>query len=284
MQNKCSQLEVMLNDLESLIFCMSEHWLNNASIEALNIKNYSLISYFCRNNKKHGGTAILVHENISHRCKNLNYIVKNSIEMEFECSAISLDKKVFIACLYRPPSADAKTFFSKFDEILNLIIGKFEYVVIVGDLNIDKFSFSANLTSLNDLLNSYQLTSVINEPTRIAYRINIKVSSCIDHCITNNSNNLISTVIDNGISDHTAQSIELDIKIEQCKRHTIMTRKFDEKSFEHFYQSFEVNKFKINTCTNDTNIMFDSFLSVIDDSFDEAFPPVFKDVTNKIRK
>jgi hypothetical protein len=64
--NKMINIEGLLTDktLESDVLRITEHWLDEKKIGYYNLENYSLISTFCRKNKKHRGSYIYAKTNL----------------------------------------------------------------------------------------------------------------------------------------------------------------------------------------------------------------------------
>jgi len=76
-------------------------------------------------------------------------------------------KSVCIIAIYRAPSGNFDLFLSKLDIALrNLYTVTLEYI-ICGNINIDYLTDSDMKSQLDALLKTYNLTSVVNFPTRI---------------------------------------------------------------------------------------------------------------------
>ena len=108
----------------------------------------------------------------------------------------------FHRCIvYRPPSS-APEFFVAFEKMIKMIDDENKELHILGDLNC---SMSKNATNQptktpNEILETYQLSQLITEPTRIT------ANSCtqIDHHITSTPEKIVrSGVMHTGISDHS---------------------------------------------------------------------------------
>lgn len=181
LSNKINALELILDDYQPMVFCISEHWLNDIQTDNLQISNYSMVAKFCRNITIHGGTLILVQDKYVDLCKALN-VSTYCKELSFECSLVIYNKNTCIVCIYRSPSSDIAQFFDHFNELLNKIVGKYENIFITGDLNIDNLNVkNCNRKKLYDLLNSYRLTSMIDKPTRISINNGIKCVTGLDY-------------------------------------------------------------------------------------------------------
>ncbi|KAG5873679.1 hypothetical protein JTB14_017155 [Gonioctena quinquepunctata] len=125
-----------------------------------------------------------------------------SLEGCFESSAIEKDNTVCIIIIYRPPTGDLETFYKIFEFLLNNVTQKYTSIIKSGDLNIHSLQKTCpQYKKLLDLLDSYELSIITNEPTRSG---NIVTTSGIDYIITN-LKDYSNEVIDFGISDHTSQ-------------------------------------------------------------------------------
>lgn len=104
--NKLNVLEFLLNEMKPLCFCISEHWiLDPCDINLINLTGYCCIANYCRQTRIHGGTAIFVNKDVSNvKCIPLLTLNDLSVEMSFECSAVSFNGNTCIVVLYRSPS------------------------------------------------------------------------------------------------------------------------------------------------------------------------------------
>ena len=109
--------------------------------------------------------------------------------------------------LFRAPSGNFDLFLSKLDAVLrNLYTATLEYILCV-DINIDYLFDSDRKSRLDALLITYNLTSLVNFPTRIQKNS----TTAIDNIFIDTSkigNYIISPII-NGLPDHDAQIIRL---------------------------------------------------------------------------
>jgi len=62
LRNKVTELEVLLStELKDVdILCLTEHWQDDQNIHCINIRGFKLISAFCRNSSKDGGSSIYI--------------------------------------------------------------------------------------------------------------------------------------------------------------------------------------------------------------------------------
>ena len=91
-----------------------------------------------------------------------------TINAETICLELTINKiKWCILFAYRPPNTNKDDFFSEISISLNKIIGKYENIVLAGDLNIDDLkSYSeSSQNHLSDMKDVFSLTNLIKEPT-----------------------------------------------------------------------------------------------------------------------
>jgi hypothetical protein len=161
---------VLLTDkaLELDILCINEHWLEEKEIGYYNFVNYSLVSKFCRKNKRHGGSCIYVKENLE--AKPYNLFEHYTREEHFEASLIELTQfNTVIICVYRTPNSNINIFIETMDIIISELLNKGKKIIIVGEFNIDFSGNRVNL-QLQTMINSYGLQALVDVPTRIGSR------------------------------------------------------------------------------------------------------------------
>ena len=112
---------------------------------------------------------------------------------EFESSAIEIisieivikKRKWIVHTVYRPPSFDLALFFNELSNILHRSFGKYENLLILGDLNIDLSDKTKIPKSekelLQELCDAYDLDNLISEST----------------CITKTSESMIDLILKN---------------------------------------------------------------------------------------
>ena len=91
-----------------------------------------------------------------------------TINSETICVELTINKRKWcILFAYRPPNTNKHDFFSEISISLNKMIGKYDNIVLAGDLNIDD-SISLSESSqnhLSDMKDVFSLTNLIKEPT-----------------------------------------------------------------------------------------------------------------------
>jgi hypothetical protein len=204
--NKISELEILSDEIKPDIFIITEHGFSKESIDFFKIENYTLITTCQRTLHKWGGVAIFTKKNlICSPCKNLHYS-----EKDFELTGINLTnfhgENLLIYGLYRSPTGNIDIFFDKLELTLTKIcLGKQKFAIL-GDFNIDVLQTHKTETKrLKDLLNTFNLDWSINTPTRVTS----SSATAIDNIITNLTN-ITTSVIVTSLSDHDAQTLEIN--------------------------------------------------------------------------
>ena len=173
--------------------------------------------------------------------------------------------------LFRAPSGNFDLFLSKLDVVLrNLYTATLEYIVC-GDINIDYLIDSDRKSRLDALLKTYNLTSVVNFPTRIQKNS----ATAIDNIFIDTSkmgNYSISPII-NGLSDHDAQLIILHSYNSRppSKKYRLI-RNINDHMINDFLTKLSYETWDTIFSTDDVNIMFNSFLDTYLKMFYSSFP------------
>jgi len=181
--------------------------MKHVELQRTHFDNYKLGGSYCRTMYEMGGVCIYVQESLNYVRLDLE---KYRQDKNFEVCAIKIHfdtKSVCIIAIYRAPSGNFDLFLSKLDVVLrNLYTATLDYI-ICGDINIDYLIDSDRKGRLGALLKTYNLTSVVNFPTRIQKNSTTAIDNIfIDTSKTGNYS--VSPII-NGLSDHDAQLITL---------------------------------------------------------------------------
>lgn len=224
------------------IITISETWLStDISDYVVDIPGYQLY----RNDRKHvrgGGVAIYVR-----KCKNItniNIIVPddNGCVEHLWLTALINGKKVGIGCVYRPPSCPYNNLQVIENYLADLSVSS-EYLFCMGDFNINILSKNTpENIFLDNLTKTFNLTQLINEPTRIT----LNTSTLIDLIFTNNDEiTYKSDVIDlPQFSDHHLVYCSVNIPIVRNTPRYIYRRDI---------KNINLNRFELDACNTDWN-------------------------------
>ena len=119
------------------------------------------------NRNRQGGGVAIYHRSI------LNVIDRDDLVPE-DVEAVCLEiikpksKPVLITSAYRPPNSQIE-FLDKIEVLFQNLDNEHKELIIVGDLNCDFLSnnLSNHTKRFNDIVNIFQLTQLIDQPTRI---------------------------------------------------------------------------------------------------------------------
>lgn len=192
------------------IFCVTEHGLNNESVNNACLENYSLGASYCRTVSLWGGAAIFVRNDCGLQILTQEPSIEFCRESIFEMTEMRflMDSKIMIcSVIYRPPDdSNFDSFFECLDNYLISIVKGHRSIILTGDFNIDKQKHPLEFHTFSDLLFSYGLEIKIDAPTRIS----VHSDSCLDNFLTNIHNSTFS-VIQPFVSDHHAILLEMPI-------------------------------------------------------------------------
>lgn len=219
LSNKVDNLSLYLDKNSYDVICLSEHWLNEVTLNTINLPGYKLVNCFCRTVNKHGGVSIFLKQNIKFKPLLLSNFCCE-IDAEFCGIEISCIKTVFIT-LYRSCAGKIEVFLEKLETLLEFLSNKYSKIVLAGDFNVNFRATSGNLNELVCLLNSFGLSVTISEFTRVT----AQSASCIDNVLTNLGEDEYEVgLIDPCLSDHYGQFIKVCGNKDLPK--TIMRRRF----------------------------------------------------------
>lgn len=210
-KNKVDVLDAFyhLNNID--VGCVTESWCINGETDLLHIADYTVAAYYERRSMTHGGVVILLRDDLSFRsCEKINLL---SVESAFECAAVRVtcdSHDIVIVCIYRTRDGSIPLLLSKLEECLAVVTSMrgVNRIMICGDLNIDYLTDGNDKKELVDVLSSFNLYCVFNEPTRVAAHS----STGIDYICTNFNDSLSHReVCHNALSDHSAQLISFPV-------------------------------------------------------------------------
>ena len=211
------------------------------------IPGYDMVS---KNRNQQGGGVAIYHRGI------LNVIDRDDLVQE-DVEAVCLEiikpksKPVLIASAYWPPNSQIE-FLDKIEVLFQNLDNDNKELIIVGDLNCDFLSnnLSNHTKRFNDIVNIFQLTQLINQPTRITE----KTASLLDVALVNNPENIShSEVLHVGISDHRKISfVKNDPKF-------VESRNFKNYIQRDFNQDLYHALFYLNWEINDPNMLWENF-------------------------
>ena len=104
------------------VLCLTEHHLKYSQLENVDIENYNLGAYYCRQLQEKGDAAIFVHNSL---CFSNIDNVQHSKKQDIEICALELPFGILNICVlthYRAPSGNCSCFLFKLDTVLQFYI------------------------------------------------------------------------------------------------------------------------------------------------------------------
>ncbi|XP_032237174.1 uncharacterized protein LOC116618025 [Nematostella vectensis] len=218
-------------------------------------------------NRDGGGVCVYIRSSIN--CVNRKEIVPEDVEAV--CLEIRKpNSRPFIVSVVSRPESPIE-YFNRFEELIKAVDDEDKEHVILGDLNcclLKKKVFDNKTKKLKSIYEAYQLSQLINEPTRIT----IDSKSLIDHFVTSSPDKINSSgVIHIGPSDHSLIYGIRKINPYRCARDkakTIEIRNFKHFDQQKFVKDLLTQSWEQIVLCHDTNEMWahwkDLFLNVLD--------------------
>lgn len=260
-RNKMLELEVLCQEKNVELICISEHWLQEDQISLFVPYNFIPAHVVCRKTKKNGGAGIYVLNSIKFSVIDIS---QHYLELDYECCCIKLlETNVIILSIYRSPSGDINSFFSNFELTVKMLQKRNLKLIIAADFNIemgDKMTNNTVSSRFLNLLRSLNLFPCNDQPTRL--------NSCIDNIIVNFNKNLYNIALgDNCFSDHVPLIFDLythkTTLNDQNQKGSKYLRSQKKEFVDLFILSLEkenwqmINDFKLNKINVQT--LFDEF-------------------------
>lgn len=272
--NKSDRLILHVKELQERqvqvdVICVTEHFMPSGHEDILSIPNYQLASYFSRKTKCRGGACILVRNGL--RYKELTGVKKYSVPNYVECCAVELlDHKTIIICLYRVPlkKENYDIFYECCENILKKVYNKKDVkIILCGDFNINILNNTRQTQEFQNLLLSYNLKLEFNEPTRLISK------TCLDNFAHNIRRDCKGDVLDLGLSDHTAQLLQLPVKKTYAFNYLLMRRRHYSNENLTKFKSYLSNYSFTEIChMEDPNKAYCQFMEFFNMLYEQCFP------------
>ena len=191
--------------------------------------------YIIRNDRNRfgGGVALYVNKHLSYKIRT-DVAVDNleSVTVQIENGKL---EPFIVTSIYRPPEKP-ESYFSYIEYLIASLEPENKEYIIMGDTNCDFIDRSNNNTkNLKRILNSFNLTQLIKDPTRTT-----ATTKTTDHIITNKPNMVSNSgVISCGVSAHEVVFIERNVRAPKLK----VPPKFLNV---HNFKRFDSDSFKID--------------------------------------
>lgn len=271
LRGKTNALLCQLYPTPPHILCLSEHHMNPSELQQTFLGNYKLGASYCRTSYEKGGICIYVQESLSFVKIDLEKYCKDK-DLEICAIKISFNSKsAHILAIYRAPSGNFELFISKLDSILKKLHTATTECIICGDINVNFLAHSDRKSRLESLLTTYNLTNVVNFPTRTQKLSATAIDSIFIDTLRMRNYSICSII--NGLSDHDAQSIKLpSFSPELPPKKYRVIREINEYTINDFHRNLSYETWESVFSTEDVNRMFNSFLDSYLKIFNSSFP------------
>jgi hypothetical protein len=210
--------------------------------------------------------------------KNLHYsnvdIGKYNEEQHIEACALKVSYGVLNICLltiYRAPIGNFNSFLYNLDSILQSLYTPVMHIIICGDINTNYLNESANKSKLDNLLLSYNLTSLINFPTRVQNTSATAVDN-IFLAVSHYESYAVTPII-NGMSNHDTQLLTINTNNSEVPIHRSRTvSKINKYTISNFIDKLSSEIWDPIFSSEDVNAMFNFFLNTYLRIFYSSFP------------
>ena len=239
------------------IFTISETWLDSSvNNESIHIPGYTLYRQDRGPHKPVGGLGVYIKKNYKvSSLENVSSVSDNNFQ-QLWLKVQSRCYKSFVICtVYRPPSTPLNLIDDLANSLIESLLSGLD-VIILGDLNCNLLQDNAESRALNDFCSTFNLTQLINKPTRVTEN----GESLIDVVMTTNENLIASNdVLMSTISDHNLVYISVKLKKPRIKPCYVTIRSYTNYSADNFLRDLPYTLFHIISLFDDFNDQVDVF-------------------------
>ena len=174
------------------VIMLSETWVKlhhkSTKLNRYTLEGYKFISSPRLTNCNGGGVGLFISEHLNYHVIN-KFSEKLPSDFEHILIEIKAVSKVIIGTLYKPPNYNTSSWLLALEKLHHLIVSdKHRNFILGGDFNINLLDTNNSHThQFINLLNTLDLTYLINSPTRITNTS----STLLDNFITNNNQSII---------------------------------------------------------------------------------------------
>lgn len=240
---------IINNDVD--VFGLTETWLKkDIPSENFHIPNYQFLR--CDREIRGGGLAFYVKRIYSFE---VIYSHFDDHTEQLWLNIKSVGQNFVVGVVYRPPQGNIFQFLNSIEDSLSNFLPVFDSLIVGGDFNVNLLDATPGSTKLIDMIESYNLTQLINVPTRITENS----ETLLDLFITTSDLRIIKVDAQdiNGISDHLATVGVFNLKSIKTPPKFITRRSFKEFNEEEFRRDiFEQNWDFIYTLDNVDDMLY----------------------------
>lgn len=267
-KNKIENLELFLDETPMHVVSINEHGLKDINVKSFCLLDYTVASYYARENNKKGGVMLFVKNYM--RFSDVTLVnISETFHFEY-CAVKLLRENITVISIYRSPSGNIEIFFEKLELLLNYH-KNCTNLVICGDFNIDVTKNDTKKKKFINLLKSYNLFITITSSTRVTS----ESETCIDNFCTNLNFCDIKTVnVPVDFSDHNLIHIHIKMLQKQSfkKNYFEYRRSFTRINIENFVYKLSLIDWQHVYVQSDPVDKFDSFYNILLRVFEVSFP------------
>ena len=261
-----------LNLLENCfsVIGISETWLKDIQDPLIQIQNYT-IEGICRQNKRGGGVALYIKQDLGYSIRNDLSVNDSEIESCFIELVNTHRVNVIIGIVYKPPCASCENFTDQVNKILGHVNAENKKCYIMGDFNINLLQYDTDNTVKNfiNVLSSHSFYPTISKPTRITSYS----STLIDNILTNDFLNHSAGILVTDISDHLPVFLIIDqFKEKNQGERKYVRRDFNMNNVKCFNDDLNETDWNFLKSPNDIHDIYNTFLEHVQTLYDKNFP------------
>jgi hypothetical protein len=253
------------------MLCFTKHHLNQSKLKQIYIENYTLGTSYSRLSQVKGGVCIFIHNTLKFSKIGLDRFCQNQnigiCTLKIKINLIN----ICITAVYRAPTGNFNQFINSLDTVLRKLYTPASQFIICGDININYLTDNEKKNQLNALLLLYNLSSIVDFPTRIQN----KSATIINNIFIdiNRMDNYTVKPLFNDLSDHDAQLLTFNnIKVQLYKLNFQYIRSISKNTTADILIKLSYETWDTTFTSNDINIMFNSFLNTYLRTFYSSFP------------
>lgn len=189
--------------------------------------------------------------------------IENNQELLCEMGMIKLTsgkRQLYILGVYRTPAGQLEEALSLLSATIEDTKAENHPIIIMGDINVDGMKTDRHNLMLNNTLSSHNISRLPLPPTRVTPTS----MSSIDFICTNlDREQITSTVIHAGISDHTAQLCEIKYNIKPSSQKKMIRRVLNQENLNFLKAQLEQENWENVLNADSAETAYNNFLSTI---------------------
>ncbi len=225
-------MKLTLNDpKETSVLGCTGTWLNkDVSDTEVQISGYKFVARWDRVHNTWGGGAMYVNESLT--CDEHDDVRHKDLEAIWIQTTYPSSPPILVTNVNCPPDSPVK-WYDIFIEICDKAYAEEKEMILIGDINLDFLKPQHLHQKWTSIMEYYNITELIKEPTRIAHNS----KTCLHHIYETNNEHLRATKVSKmGLSDHLSSCYTWKHNSQYLnKTHTTMKcssfREFDTKLF-----------------------------------------------------